>query len=113
MYECKNRKSDEFWEFGHKNHGKWSSGSKDIGSGNFQGQNSLFRSVLGVILEFWSGWRDLAQETGALAKFGNFCGIFLYFCGPFCKYFSKAEGPVVSFPNAQGMWHNLQQSEEA
>jgi hypothetical protein len=31
--------------------------------------------------------------------------------GPFCKYFSKVEGPVVSFPNAQGLWCNLQQSQ--
>jgi hypothetical protein len=33
--------------------------------------------------------------------------------GPFCKYFSKVEGPVVSFPNAQGLWCNLQQSQDA
>jgi hypothetical protein len=41
MYECMNRKSDEFWEFGRKNHRKWSFGSEDMGSRSFQGLNDL------------------------------------------------------------------------
>jgi hypothetical protein len=35
MYEFKNRKSDEFREFGCKNGGKWGFESKDMGSGSF------------------------------------------------------------------------------
>jgi hypothetical protein len=35
MYECMNRKSDEFIEFGHKNCRKWSLELKDMGSGSF------------------------------------------------------------------------------
>jgi hypothetical protein len=61
----------------------------------------------------------LAQKTGALAKFGNFSGIFVDFwsvwsgSGHFCKYFLEAKGLVVSLPNAQGLQRNLQQSQEA
>jgi hypothetical protein len=33
MYECMNRKSEEFYEFGLKNNAGWSSGSKDMGFG--------------------------------------------------------------------------------
>jgi hypothetical protein len=43
-------------------------------------------------VDFWSVWGGL---------------------GPFCKYFSEIEGPVVSFPNAQGLQRNLQQSQGA
>jgi hypothetical protein len=89
-----------------------------MGSGSFQGK-TVFSGVLWGILEFWSGWRVLAQNIGVLVKFGNFSGIFVDFwnvwsgLGPFCKYFSEAEGPAVSFPNAQGQRHNFQQSQGA
>jgi hypothetical protein len=26
-------------------------------------------------MDFWSGWRVLAQKMGALANFGDFCGV--------------------------------------
>jgi hypothetical protein len=42
MYECKNRKSDEFREFGHKNHRKHSFESKDMGSRSFLGARQSF-----------------------------------------------------------------------
>jgi hypothetical protein len=39
----------------------------------------VFVGVFWFFLKFWSGWRVLAQKTGALAKFGiflvNFWGI--------------------------------------
>jgi hypothetical protein len=59
-------------------------------------------------LELWSGWRVLAQKTGAFANFGNFSGIFGEFSrcleslGPNRNYFSKIEDVAVIFPNAQG-----------
>jgi hypothetical protein len=82
MYECVNRKSDEFREFGSKNHEKLSSGSKDIGFGSVQGQNRSFQEVVRNFWNFWSGWRVLVQNTGLLQnleifrrflwKFGGF-----------------------------------------
>jgi hypothetical protein len=48
------------------------------------------RGFGGRFLNFWSGWRVLAQNIGALAKFGNFPWIFVNFSsglGPMCKYF--------------------------
>jgi hypothetical protein len=29
--------------------------------------------------------------------------------GPICNYFLEDEGLAVNFPNAQGLWHNLEQ----
>jgi hypothetical protein len=50
---------------------KWSSGSKDIGSRSFQGQNDLFR-------RFWDNSRifgevggSLAEKTGLLQNLGD------------------------------------------
>jgi hypothetical protein len=37
--------------------------------------------AFGGFLEFWSVWRVLAQNTGALAKFGNFRGFCVNFLG--------------------------------
>jgi hypothetical protein len=37
MYECNNRKRDEFGEFGSKNHGEQSFGSQDMSFGSLQG----------------------------------------------------------------------------
>jgi hypothetical protein len=73
-----------------------------------------FQEILGNFWNLWSGWRVLAQKTGALAKFGNFSRIYVDFwsgLGPFYKYFSEAEGPIVCFPNAQGLQRNLQQGQ--
>jgi hypothetical protein len=39
------------------------------------GAKRSFEKVLGVFV-FLSGWKVLAQMTGAFAKFGNFLGIF-------------------------------------
>jgi hypothetical protein len=76
-----NRKNEKLWESRCKNNGKRSSGSRDMGSWSFQGQNDLFRSVLGFFLEFWSGWRVLAPRIGAVAKIENFSGVFIEFLG--------------------------------
>jgi hypothetical protein len=46
----------------------------------FRGK-TVFSGVFWGFLEFWSGWRGLAQNTGASAKFGNFLGIFGEFSG--------------------------------
>jgi hypothetical protein len=64
------------------------------------GAKRSFEKVLGVFV-FLSGWKVLAQMTGAFAKFGNFLGIFGVF-GPNRNYFSETRGPAVIFPNAQG-----------
>jgi hypothetical protein len=51
---------------------------------------------------------SLGVKARALAKFGNFWGIFVDFWSvwsalvPFCKYFLEAEGPAVILPSAQG-----------
>jgi hypothetical protein len=51
----------------------------------------------------------LAQNTGALAKFQFFSGIFgeffgyLEWLGTNRKYFSEIEGHAVIFPNEQGL----------
>jgi hypothetical protein len=76
-----NWKSDEFWEFGHKNHGKQSLESK-IWLSKLLGQNSLLGGS-GAFLElFWSDWRVFGTKDMALVKFGNFLGfvwIFIVF----------------------------------
>jgi hypothetical protein len=46
-----------------------------MGSGSFQGQNGIFRRFWGNFGIFLSGWRVLAQNTGALAKFGDFWSV--------------------------------------
>jgi hypothetical protein len=61
----------------------------------------VFSGVLWGFLEFWRGWRVLAQKARALAKFVNFSGIFGEFLGYLewlesnPKYFSEIEGPTV------------------
>jgi hypothetical protein len=47
-----------------------------MGSGSFQGQNSLFRRCLGVFVEFLSGWRALVQKNRGFCETWGFSGIF-------------------------------------
>jgi hypothetical protein len=58
----------------------------------------------------------LAPKTPLLRNlgfFGDFCGFFSLWSGsgPICNYFLEAEGLAVNFPNSQGPWCNLQQSQ--
>jgi hypothetical protein len=75
MYECKNRKSDEFWEFGRKNHAKQSSGSKDMCFESFQGQNGLFRRFWGnfeIFVVVGGSWRKRQGLLQSLVIFREF-----------------------------------------
>jgi hypothetical protein len=66
-----------------------------------------------------SGWRVLAQKTGALAEFGNFLGNSVDFwsvwsgLGPLCNSFSEAKGTARIFTNIQGPQRNTQQVQGA
>jgi hypothetical protein len=67
-----NGKSDEFREFGHKNHAKWSCGSKDMGFGSFQGQNYLSRRFWGNSEIFGLVGGSWHKRHGLLRNFGDF-----------------------------------------
>jgi hypothetical protein len=75
MYECENRKSDEFWEFGHKNH---ATQTTDMGSRSFRGK-IVFSGGSGVIREFLEWLEGLGAKDRGSSKiwgfFGDFCGI--------------------------------------
>jgi hypothetical protein len=92
MYECRNHKKTELWI---KIYGPW----------KLSRAKQSFQERYGVFLEFWSGWRILAQKTLALAKFGKFSEIFVDFwsiwsgLGAFCNYFLEAKGLALIFPN--------------
>jgi hypothetical protein len=55
----------------------------------------VFLGVFWGFLEFWSGWRVLAQKIGPLVKFDNFSGIvgefswYLEWLGPNVNIFQK------------------------
>jgi hypothetical protein len=79
MYESKNRKSDELWEFGRKNRAKRSSGSKYMGFGSFAGK-TVFSEGYVAILEFFEWLEGLGAKDRSSYKvwwfFRGFCGIF-------------------------------------
>jgi hypothetical protein len=56
-----------------------------------------FHKVLGLFVDFLSGWKFWRERTRALVKIGKFSGIFgefleyLMWLGPIRNYFSKTE----------------------
>jgi hypothetical protein len=77
MYECDNIKSDEFWEFGRKNHGKRSFGSKDMALEDFKGKIVFLGCSGGIcgILEWLEGFG--VNDRGSCEGwkiFRDFCG---------------------------------------
>jgi hypothetical protein len=73
MYECMNRKCDEFLEFGRKNHAKQSSRSKVWALEAYRGK-MVFLGGCRVVLEFLEWFEGLGMKDRALRNLGIFQG---------------------------------------
>jgi hypothetical protein len=57
-----------------KNYEKWSSGWKNMTLQGWEVKR-VFSKVLGLFVDFLSGWKLRSKRAGALAMFGKFLGI--------------------------------------